>query len=277
MPVLLGLFASVCIGTSDFFGARTAGKTTPLQATTAAFLGGALVVACYSPFLGEWSSAALVLGAASGVAAFVALTTLWWGYARSSIGVAAPMASVVSAVIPVLYDTARGNAPGALGWAGVTIGVIALVLTSWAPGSGGDDGSVIAGVVLGGLAGVAFAAMFLLAIEVPESSGTWPVVTQRVTAFLLAAGAGLAVGHRPFADRASTGWGLLAGAFGATGVAAVVLGGQRGPITPVVVSASMYPAVAIGLAWAFMGQPLRRRQVVGLGAALVGVSLIALD
>ena len=146
------------IGSSDFLGARSAGRTTPLQTTTAAFLGGAIAVAVYSPFLGSPSRHDLVLGAFSGVAAFVALTTLWWAYARSSVGVAAPIAAVVSTVLPVLYDAARGESPGALGWCGVVIGCAALVLTSWAPGSHG----LRDGIVLGALAGVAFAAMFLI-------------------------------------------------------------------------------------------------------------------
>lgn len=273
MPVLLGLLASVCIGTSDFLGARSAGRTTPLQTTTAAFLGGAITVALYSPFLGSPSFRDLALGALSGVAAFVALTLLWWGYARSSIGVAAPVAAVLSTVLPVLVDAVRGRAPGPVGWAGVAVGALALVLTSWAPGSRG----LRDGVVLGGLAGISFAAMFLIAVESSEDSGSWPVVGQRAAAFAIAVVVGVASGRRPFADPVSARWGLVAGAFGATGVAAVVFGGQRGPLAPVVVAGSMYPVVAVTLAWLFLHQRLRPRQVVGLAAAIVGVSLIAVD
>jgi drug/metabolite transporter (DMT)-like permease len=273
VPILLGLLASVLIGSSDFLGARSAGRTTPLQTTTAAFLGGAIAVAVYSPFLGSPSRHDLVLGAFSGVAAFVALTTLWWAYARSSVGVAAPIAAVVSTVLPVLYDAARGESPGALGWCGVVIGCAALVLTSWAPGSHG----LRDGIVLGALAGVAFAAMFLIAVASSPDAGTWPVVSQRVTAFVLAVTVGLVTGRAPLADITSVRWSLLAGMFGASGVAAVVYGGQRGPIAPVVVSGSMYPAVVVALAWLFMQQRLRSAQIVGLMAALVGVALIALD
>ncbi len=261
------------IGSSDFLGARSAGRTTPLQTTTAAFLGGAVAVAVYSPFLGTPSRHDLVLGASSGVAAFVALTTLWWAYACSSVGVAAPIAAVVSTVLPVLYDAAGGQSPGALGWCGVVIGCAALVLTSWAPGSHG----LRDGILLGALAGVAFAAMFLIAVSSSPDAGTWPVVSQRATAFVLAVVVGLATGRAPLADITSVRWSLLAGVFGASGVAAVVYGGQRGPIAPVVVSGSMYPAVVVALAWLFMQQRLRSAQIVGLMAALVGVALIALD
>ena len=46
MPILLGLLASLLIGTSDFLGARSAGRTTALQTTTAAFLGGGVAAMC---------------------------------------------------------------------------------------------------------------------------------------------------------------------------------------------------------------------------------------
>ncbi|NNE11220.1 MAG: EamA family transporter [Ilumatobacter sp.] len=277
MPVLLGLLAALLIGSSDFLGARSAGRTTALQTTTAAFLGGALAMAVLSPLLGSPSSRDLALGALSGVAAFVALTALWRGYAVSSIGIAAPVAAVVSAVLPVLYDTVKGEAPGPLGWAGVTVGAVALVLTSWDRRRGDDGRAVRLGVVLGAGAGVAFAAMFVVAAASDETSASWPVLSQRATAFVIAVGVGLSTGHRPMADAVSIGWSLLAGALGAGGVAATVYGGQRGPLTPVVVAGSMYPAVAVALAWLVLGQHLSRRQAVGLVAALVGVALIALD
>ena len=273
MQILFGLLASVLIGTSDFLGARSSGKTTALQTTTAAFLGGAVFAALYSPFLGTPSVHDLAFGALSGLAVFVALTTLWWAYARSSIGVAAPIAAVVSTVLPVLYGAVRGEVPGVLGWLGMVVGAMALMLTSWAPGRADVRG----GVLLGGLAGVGFAAMVLLAVNTSEDSGTWPVVSQRATAFVVAVVVGVVSGRRPFADITSVRWSLLAGMFGASGVAAVVYGGQRGPVAPVVVAGSMYPAVAIGLAWIFMQQRLTQRQVLGLAMALAGVALISLD
>ncbi len=273
MTILLGLLASLLIGVSDFFGARTAGRTAPLQATTAAFLGGGLVALIYSPFLGTPSVHDMVLGAISGVAVCIALTTLWRGYALSSIGVAGPIAAVLSTVLPVMYDAIDGDRPGPLGWVGAIVGIGALILTSWS----GDTRNLRIGVILGGLSGVAFAAMFIISVSTSEASATWPIVSQRATAFALAAGAGLFSRRRPLADGVELRWGLAAGALGASGVAAVVFGGQRGSITQVVVAGSLYPAVTIALGWVFLSQRLRRRQVVGLVAALIGVALISLD
>jgi drug/metabolite transporter (DMT)-like permease len=274
VQVALGLLASLLIGTSDFFGAKSSGRTTALQTTTVAFLGGAVATAIVSPLLGTPSVRDLGYGALSGIAAFGALTTLWFGYARSSVGIAAPIVAVVSTVVPVLWAAAGGDGPGALGWAGVAVGVAALVLTSYAPGGR----NVRDGIVLGVLAGLLFSAMLLLAVNTSEEAGTWPVVGQRSTAFLLAVAAGVMTGHRPIArDRVAVRWSAVAGAFGALGVAAVVFGGQRGPIAPVIVAGSMYPAVVVTLAWLFLGERLRPRQVLGIVAALVGVALISID
>ncbi len=75
MPILLGLLASLLIGTSDFLGARSAGRTTALQTTTAAFLGGGVAAMFYSPLLGNPRFEDIALGALSGVALAIALTT----------------------------------------------------------------------------------------------------------------------------------------------------------------------------------------------------------
>ena len=274
MQVALGLLASLLIGTSDFFGAKSSGRTTALQTTTVAFLGGAIATALLSPFLGTPSARDLGFGALSGVAAFAALTTLWFGYARSSVGIAAPVAAVVSTALPVLWAAVGGDGPGVIGWSGVAVGIVALVLTSFSPGGR----NVRDGVLLGAMAGVWFAAMFLLAVNTAEEAGTWPVVGQRSTAFVLAVVVGAATGHRPIArDLVAIRWSATAGAFGALGVAAIVFGGQRGPIAPVIVAGSMYPAVVVTLAWLFLGERLRTRQVLGIAAALVGVALISLD
>ena len=65
MPILLGLLASLLIGTSDFLGARSAGRTTALQTTTAAFLGGGVAAMLYSPLLGNPRFEDIALGALS--------------------------------------------------------------------------------------------------------------------------------------------------------------------------------------------------------------------
>ena len=78
-------------------------------------------------------------------------------------------------------------------------------------------------------------------------------------------------------DLVAVRWSVLAGVFGATGVAATVYAGQRGPLAPVIVATSMYTVVGAALAWLFLNERLTRRQMFGLVTAVVGVALIALD
>lgn len=276
MTIALGVLASLLIGSSDYFGAHASGRSTALQSTTAAFLGGAIVATIYSPLLGSPSSRDVWLGALSGVVLALALTLVWRGYAVSSLGIVAPVAAVVATALPVLYDVARGESPSWIGWLGVAVGIAALFLTSWAPGGDVSPEVVRTGVVLGAASGVLFAAMFVISVSTSEDAGTWPVVPQRLTAFALAASACLVTRQRPLAGGSATWWSLLAGVLGASGVAAITYGGQRGSLTQVVVAGSMYPAVAIGLAWLLLRQRLATRQVIGLVAALVGVALISL-
>lgn len=273
MPILLGLLGSMLLGISDFLGARSSGRSTALQSTTAAFFGGIFSAALLSPFLGEPIARDLLLGAASGVALCIGLTLLWQGYAKSSLGVAAPATAVVMTVLPVIFDAVRGEGPHLIGWCGVGVGIFALILTSWVA----DSEHMTIGITYGVMSGVAFSVMFVVAIETSNESGTWPIVTQRATAFAIAACVGLGLRRRPVSGGPAMRWSLLAGAIGTTGVAAIVFGGQRGSLTQVIVSGSMYPAVAIGLGWMFMHEKLRRRQVFGLVAALAGIVLIALD
>jgi drug/metabolite transporter (DMT)-like permease len=273
VPIVLGLLASLLIGGSDFYGARESGRTTPLQTATAAFLGGVVVALLISPALGTPNARDLLLGVYSGGAAFVALTTLWRGYVKSSLGVVAPVTAVVATALPVLYDAIEGRSPGAIGWIGVVIGVGALFLTSWSP----EGRNMGAGVMYGVAAGVAFGVMFIIVVSTSEDAGTWPVVTQRMTAFVLASAAGLVLKQRPMATGSPMRTGLIAGAIGALGVASITYGGQRYAVAPVVVSGSLYAAVAIALGWIFLGEKLLNRQIVGVVGAMLGVALLALD
>ena len=113
MSILYGVAAAILIGFSDTFGSQSSRRSSALQAVTAAFWAAAIGALLVAPFTGEARGDDLLLGAVSGLAAAAALTTLWRAYAISAVGVGAPIAAVVGGVAPVLYDAARGDAPGA--------------------------------------------------------------------------------------------------------------------------------------------------------------------
>ncbi len=273
MGALYGVIAAVFIGTSDYLGSRSASRSSSLQAVTAAVWTGALVTLVASPLIGDPRGRDLALGALSGITVAFALAVLWRAYVVSSVGVAAPVAAVVNAVVPVLWDLTRGDTPGAAGVAGMTLGMAAIVATSWAT----DGRPVRPGLVLGAVAGTAFGVTFIVAAETSVESGTWPVFTQRLSAGVILVAVALVRRQPPLAAPSIARHSALAGAFGVIGIAASVLGGQRGPIGPVAVGAALYPAVTIVLLWLLHGERLRWWQTVGLVAAVSGVALLSLD
>ena len=273
MSVLYGVAAALLIGVSDTFGAQASRRSTALQSVTAAFWAAGLAGLVISPMLGAADGDDLARGALSGFAAAAALWTLWRSYAVSDVGVGAPVAAVVAGVIPVLIDVARGDAPGTLGWVGITIGMASLVLTSWSTGGR----PVRPGLVMGAVAGVFFAAMFVIAADTSVDSGIWPMTAQRLTAALVVTSVSLVRRFPVLAGATPTRWSVLGGLAGGGAIAAAVLGGQRHPLGPIAVAASLYPTVVIALHWLLFGERLRWWQTVGLVGALLGVVLMAAD
>lgn len=273
MSVLWGVAAAVLIGISDTFGSRSSRDSTALQSVTAAFWAATVLGLAASPFLGDLRSDDLVRGAISGVAAAAALWTLWRAYVVSTVGVGAPVAAVVGGAIPVAVDVVRGDEPGWIGVVGIVVGLASLILTSWST----DGKPVVPGLALGAIAGVFFAVMFIVSADTSVESGVWPMTSQRLVAALIVTSFSLARGLPPLAAAPAARLSVLGGLAGGSGVAAVILGGQRHALGPIAVAASLYPAVTIALHWVLFGERLRWWQVLGLAGALTGVALIAAD
>jgi drug/metabolite transporter (DMT)-like permease len=273
MSVLWGVAAAVLIGVSDTFGSQSSRTSTALQSVTAAFWAAAIGGLIASPFLGELRADDLVRGGISGVAAAAALWTLWRAYVVSTVGVGAPVAAVVGGAIPVAVDVVRGDEPGWIGILGIVIGLASLVLTSWST----HGKPVVPGLTLGAVAGVFFAIMFIVSADTSVDSGIWPMTSQRLVAAMIVTTFSLARGLQPIAELTSARLSVIGGIAGGAGVSAVILGGQRNPLGPIAVAASLYPAITIAAHWVLFGERLRWWQVLGLTGALAGVALIAAD
>lgn len=268
--MLLGVAASLLIGLSDFFGRRCSDSSGPLATVNVAYwaggttaLLGALVMA--DDFIGH----DVLLGVASGPFIAVALWSVYKGFVASSTGVTAPVAAVALAAVPVLIDLVQGRTLGARIWLGIAVGLVALVATSWAPA-----GNVAAGAGWGAFGGLAFATGVLITAETSEASGIWPAVGQRYTAGVLTTAVALAAAQDLLPRAGERRWAASSGIVGTIGIAALVVGTQRGDTTLVVVAGSFFPAVTIALSSLLDGEQMRWWQWIGLAGALAGVTLI---
>ncbi len=270
----LAVIAALLLGGSDFFAARSALTTPSLTVTrTAVMTSVTLSPIALLVVHSRWTWRDSLIGGIGGIAMITGLILLYHGYKVARMGVVAPLASVLLAAVPVVWDLINGITPSATSAVGMAFGVVALVLTSYTPGG---EGSASLGVVLGLTSGIAFGVAFTLMGEVSSGAGIAPVVVQRSTGLVVLL-VFFALRKEPlFAKGVGLGYGVLAGALGLTAICNLQLAFQRGDSGPVSVASSQFAAVAVVLAVLFNKERMRWWQAVGVVVTALAVALIAL-
>ena len=286
MVIFLGLAAAVLYGSGDFLGGMATRKVPVLPVLLLADTAGlivALVVALASP--GSVSVAGLAWGISAGLIGGLGLIIFYIGLATGPMSVVAPVAGLVSTVLPVGVALAEGERPEVGVYAGAVLCLVAIVMTSSA-GNGGStaDGTTGAGrpgrgraIAYGAVAGAAFGLFFLLMRNAGESGEFWPVAAGRIgelAVVLIAA----AVLRRSLSPGGADGRLLLAAAgAGAIDVVAnicYVAATRTGAFGLAVVLASLYPGFTVLLARVVLGERLRWVQRAGLALAVIGILLV---
>ena len=286
MVIFLGLAAAVLYGSGDFLGGMATRKLPVLPVLLLADTAGlivALVVALASP--GSVSVAGLAWGISAGLIGGLGLIIFYIGLATGPMSVVAPVAGLVSTVLPVGVALAEGERPEVGVYAGAVLCLVAIVMTS----SAGDGGSTAGpagrasrpgrgrAIAYGAVAGAAFGLFFLLIRNAGESGEFWPVAAGRIgelAVVLIAA----AVLRRSLSPGGADGRLLLAAAgAGAIDVVAnicYVAATRIGAFGLAVVLASLYPGFTVLLARAVLGERLRWVQRAGLALAAIGILLV---
>lgn len=272
--LLFAVAAALLLGASDFFAARSA-RTTPSVTVTRTAVATSVTL---SPLLlllvdWEWIAHDVVVGCLSGLFMISGLMLLYEGYKVARMGIVAPLASVLLAMVPVLWDLVNGVRPGTTAAVGMVLGLVAVVLTSYTPGG---TGSVTMGAVLGVTSGVVFGVAFTLMGEVGEASGLLPVVCQRGSGFALLATIALFRREPFFAVAEGRRYAIGAGLLGLVAIGSLQMAFQRGDTGPVSVASSQFATVAVVLSVLFNRERMRWWQAIGVAATAVAVALIAL-
>jgi drug/metabolite transporter (DMT)-like permease len=308
---ILALAAAALYGTADFLGgvaSRRASVFTVLALTVPA---GAVVMVLVALLgqapglsgllgaggvgapasVGGWSAAAWAAG--SGVCGAFGLVAFYAGFATAPISVVAPVAALVSAVLPVGVAIAQGERPGAGVIAGGLVCLIAVVLVSAQPApqgtprerekrkeSRGRGGMVASGRLLalgyGAAAGVGFGLFFIFLKNAGQSGVLWPVAISRSAGTVVAFGIALVTRTRLWPRRGAgvAGIALVSGAIDAAANVCYVLATRAGLFGLAVVITSLYPGVTVLLARLLLGERMRRLQRAGLLLAAVGLVLV---
>jgi drug/metabolite transporter (DMT)-like permease len=312
---ILALAAAVLYGTADFLGGVASRRASVFAVLATTVPAGAVVVVVVAllgeaPWLaglsgsglgaptsfGGWS--AVAWAAASGVCGTTGLVAFYAGFAAAPISVVAPVAALVSTVLPVGVAVAGGEHLTASMVAGGLICLLAIVLVSMPPARRGRPdagrrgggrigagqhgagqhgaGSRLRGLGYGVAAGAGFGLFFLFLKNAGQSGVLWPVAVSRTAGTLVAFGIALATRTRPWRGvSARTGViALVSGAVDAAANVCYVLATRAGLFGLAVVITSLYPGMTVLLARWVLGERMRWLQRAGLLLAAAGVVLL---
>jgi drug/metabolite transporter (DMT)-like permease len=135
-------------------------------------------------------------GLAAGLAGGAGLFVFYGALARGPMSVVAPVAALVSALLPVAAGLLRGERPGPAVLLGVAICLVAICLVSmeepYSDGNRGRSAQSARGPLMAALAGACFGVFFIMLREAGRDGGLWALVASRASGFAVVIVVGLA-------------------------------------------------------------------------------------
>jgi drug/metabolite transporter (DMT)-like permease len=187
------------------------------------------------------------------------------------MGIVAPIASVVSGILPVFVGMRSEGLPGRLQMVGFALALVSIWMIAR------PDGEVDShrGVGLAVLAGISFG-LFLVAGKQAGHHGVfWPMVAARSASTLLML---MILAFSPGDARPLRGavtLTLLSGIGDSAGNALFIAATRHGRLDVAGVLSSLYPASTVILAWALLKERISPLQGAGIAGALLSVALIS--
>jgi drug/metabolite transporter (DMT)-like permease len=282
LSVVLALAGSIIYGASDFFGGLAARGTSAVRVTLINSISGLAIVMVAALVLpSRWGSSVLLWGGLAGACGAVALVLLYACLAIGPMSILSPILALVAAVIPIAVGFARGERLSGLGYLGLVVGLVAIILICLVPGERAVRPSP-RGIVMAVGAGVAIGGYLVFIDLTPPDSGPAPLlVTFVVTGVVMSVillGQRLARGGAPRAPitRATVIFSVLCGLTDAAAAFLFLLALRAGELSIVSVLNALAPAGTIVLAALVLRERIAPVQWVGLAVALVAAALLAL-
>ncbi len=274
--ILLALASAGTFSAADFLGglASRRADATPV-ALVSQVVGFALLAVGLIVLPGTPSISAFAWGGIAGLGGAGGLIAYFRALSIGAMGLSAPMASLVGAVLPVSVVLLLGERPGLLAVVGVGLGLAATVLvslpSSQTPRAEGQHTALLTAA----LAGVLFGLFFVGLDQAPDDSGLWPLVGARMTGVALIGGL-LGFRRATFPRGAALRTAILSGALDMIANILFLLATREGLLVLTTAITSLYPVGVVILAWVVLSERLARSQVSGVVMALMATVLIAL-
>jgi drug/metabolite transporter (DMT)-like permease len=276
-PAACSVTAVFLWGTSDFAGGYGSRRANAFVLTAFSHVCAfALMLAVALLQHGAFPSRTSILWAvAAGSVGGFSLAIFYRALSQGQMGLTAPIAALLGAAIPTLWNIAIEGAPSRWTVGGFVLALFAIWLITRPEAADKNNGSGRpAGVAMAALAGVGFAG-FYLCIHQASGSSAWLAAISRIGSFGATAIAVVATRAPLKLDGPRAALGTLAGFFDVTASALFIFANQHGRLDEAVVITSLYPAVTVVLARLVLKEHFSRWKFIGLLAALASVPLIS--
>lgn len=272
--IFYGLASAASWGAGDFSGGLAAKRNDVFNVVIASQLIGVIGLILVAFLLAEPFPVPgdMLIGGLAGISGAIGLLALYRGLAVGRMGIVAPVAAVVTAIVPVIVSFFSEGLPARSHLIGFVIALIAVWLIS-----GTDTKARLRwrDLSLPFVAGVGFGLFLTFIDQVNEGAVLWPLVAARIASIgmlllvvnLMRQRETPAINQLPLI--------ALAGIFDSGGNAFFALATQTGRLDIAAVLASLYPATTVALAWLILRERLLIQQWAGVIAALIAVVLIA--
>lgn len=277
MASLLALLSSALWGSADFFAGRMSKKHHPF-----AVLGFSQVIGLFVGLLiliisRSWQGKVLgfdgylIPGALAGLSGYIGLACLYKGLSTGRMGVVAPISSM-SAVIPLAYALATGDALSTLAFIGICVALVGVFCASGPELSQGMPIKPLL-LALGAAAGFGVSLTFMAIGS--ESSALLTMVSMRGATFFVTIS--IALKYRTTGKFERSDLPLLVFIGAADFMANLLLGvaTTKGLVSVAMVFGSLFPIATALLAFKLLKERLHKVQYIGIGLAVTGVSLIS--
>jgi drug/metabolite transporter (DMT)-like permease len=271
--VFYGLTAAACYGAGDFSGGVASKRNNVYGVVVMSQLVGLVLLLATAILTGETLPGfeSMLWAALAGIFGGTGLIALYAGLAQGRMGVTAPVAAVVTTIVPVIIGIRAEGLPGTGQLVGFGLAFVAVWLVSRT-----EDGHSIklSDLKLPVFAGLGFGLFMVFIDQAGEEAVFWPTTAVRVasislifiaTRFMQSGQVSISK-HFPIV--------VLAGVFDSAGNVFLVLAMQAGRLDIAAVVSSLYPAGTVLLAWLLLKEHICKQQWLGLLAALIAILLI---
>ena len=272
--ILLGLASAASWGAADFSGGVATKRTNVYSViifsqlvATVFLIGLAVLLSAHIPAPDD-----IKLGTIAGISGAIGLIFLYRGLAGGSMVVVAPIAALVTAIVPVFFGIINEGLPSGIQLLGFMLALTGVWLLSK---TGSKSKINVREITYPLIAGLFFGLFFILIDQLSGNAILWPLAAARIGSVVVIIVIALTMRVRELPAVSQFPIIAIAGLLDVGGNVFFALATTFGRLDIAAVLASLYPVSTVLLAYTILKERLTIWQWFGISLALVAVVLIS--